>query len=113
MFIYASFVFNALFTTSRRNLVLECKCLSLMPGPHPHSNVQGGRMRIPIFSEQGVIFGRLSLEDFPEKNLKSGRVLNQTPKMWGCLEKMHSHISRAQRKEKKRSGIGVTVMFPR
>ena len=40
-----------------------------------HSNVQGGRMRIPLFSGRGggVYFSRLSWEDFPvsrKKNLK-------------------------------------------
>ena len=44
--------------------------ITLLFPPPPPSNVQGGLMRIPIFSEKGVFsFGRLSREDFSEKNL--------------------------------------------
>ena len=53
----------------------------LTPPPPPHSNVQGGRMRIPIFLGKGGIFGCLSREDFPEKNREKVVFLNQSPEI--------------------------------
>ena len=61
--------------------------------PPPHSNVQGGRMRIPIYLGKGVYFGCLSREDFPEKTGKGG-VFKPTSRDMGSFSEASREIKK-------------------
>ena len=63
-------------------------CYSSAPPPPPHSNVEGGRMRIPFFSGKGVPLGWLS-----RGKLVKGVFLYQSPGDMG-------YFSEASRKYK-------------
>ena len=82
--------------------------VNVTPAPPPPSHVQGAarsvwkfafakmqkfhtppptQMYMHIFSGEGVLFGRLSREDFPDKTYK-GVFLNQSPEIWGISQKL-------------------------
>ena len=66
--------------------------------PPPNSNVQGTRMRIPIFSGKGVFWGRLSRERFSLEKHKKGHFINLNSRDMG-------YFSQASQKIKKKGTV--------
>ena len=55
------------------------------PPHHPHSNVQGGRICIPIFSGKEVFSVVCLGKIFPRKTPKRGRLKKKIPEIWGVF----------------------------